>query len=226
MKKAKLILLIALLCAPAITRAVTVITSLPYTITTSGEYELKNNLTANGTNGIGVNASNVSINLAGYTITGVQTSGQTGISVFPNQNNVSIQNGTITGFLYGVVFESGSGLELKNVQLFGISATGVYLAGDNNCLIENCFILGTGGADVGIYVLNSSNVLVKNNQLAEFSNGAGIAASGQSANTLIGNYEANCATGLLLDSSKYQGNITTNCPTPVYGGTAVGQENG
>ena len=49
---------------------------------------------------------------------------------------------------------------------------------------------------------------------------------GQSANTLIGNYEANCATSLNLDSSKYQGNITTNCPTPVTGGVAVGQENG
>jgi parallel beta-helix repeat protein len=102
----------------------------------------------------------------------------------------------------------------------------VYVAGGNNGFIENCFILGTGGADIGIYVHDSSNILVKNNQVSEISSGTGIAAGGQSANTLIGNYEANCATGLILDSSKYQGNITTNCPTPVYGGTAVGQENG
>jgi parallel beta-helix repeat protein len=226
MKITKLLLLVALLYAPVITRAVTFITSLPYTITTPGEYELKDNLTANGTSGIDINASNVSINLAGYTITGVQTSGQIGINVFQNNNNVSIQNGTITGFLYGVAFDSDSGLVLKNVQLLGISGTGVYVAGANSGFIENCLIVGMGGADIGIYVQTSSNILVKNNQVSEISSGAGIATDIQSTITLIGNYEANCAAGLNLFSSKYQGNIITNCPTPVIGGVAVGQENG
>jgi hypothetical protein len=51
--------------------AVTKITSLPFTITASGIYELTGNLTANGTNGIDVQASNVVINLGGFFIIGV-----------------------------------------------------------------------------------------------------------------------------------------------------------
>jgi parallel beta-helix repeat protein len=228
-KQTKLILLAALVFAPVITRAVTVITSLPYRITASGEYELQDNLTANGTDGIDVEASNVSINLAGYTLTQGQTGRTgTGIWVTPNHTNVSIQNGTITGFGFGVTFdEFGSGHVLKNVQLLGSPHIGVYVIGNSNCRIENCSILGTVGNYAGICLASCNNVLVKNNQISEPDYG-GIVVSGSGLpNALIGNYEANCLYGLYLDSvSKYQGNISTNCSVPVSGGIAVGKENG
>jgi hypothetical protein len=60
--------LATLLSMPALTRAVTVIDSVPYTITAPGAYELKSDLTANGTVGITVQAANVVINLNGFTL--------------------------------------------------------------------------------------------------------------------------------------------------------------
>jgi hypothetical protein len=63
-----LAVLATVLFMPALTRAATVIGSLPYTITAPGVYELKSNLTANGTVGITVQAANVVINLNGFTL--------------------------------------------------------------------------------------------------------------------------------------------------------------
>ncbi len=76
--KTTLILLAALLCAPVITQAATVISSLPYTISAPGIYLLRNNLAAKGTDGIDVNASNVTIDLAGYTVAQTQAGNRTG----------------------------------------------------------------------------------------------------------------------------------------------------
>lgn len=226
MRNTKLVLLAALICVPAITRAVTVITSLPYSITKPGSYVLESNLTAAGTDGIDIkNASNVSINLNGYTLTG-DTSG-IGINAQGEINNIIVQNGAITGFGSGVNFDVNSSnasqrVVLKNLRLLDIPETGISLAA-SDCLVENCSIIGTGGdTTVGIAVAGGA-ALIKNNRISGC--GVGIASAGR--NALIGNYVANCENGLLISYlTKYQGNITTNCGTPVKGGTPIGHENG
>jgi len=225
MKRTRLILLAALMCAPVITRAVTVITSLPYTISAPGAYTLSNNLTANGTDGIDVNASNVSIDLGGFTLADAQKQGA-GINVSSGMSNVSVQNGTITGFYSDVAFFSGSGDTLTNVQVLNFSPFGVIVEA-NNSLIQNCTVVGTGNSAAGILIYQCGGVGVRNNQISECNTGI-YTVGATSPNALIENYEANCTTsGLSLDSkTKYQGNVTTNCATPVIGGIAIGQENG
>jgi Right handed beta helix region len=230
MKQTKLILLAALICTPVISRAVTVINSLPYTITTPGSYVLGSSLTVNGTDGIDVKASNVSINLGGYTLTQAQIGAGSGIRAYPGMSNVSIQNGSIIGFGTGVEFNPGSDYVLKNVRLFDMPGSAVTISGADGCLVENCFIVGIGGHSAIYQAISISDctgaILIKNNQISEF----GIGIFGIYAHTpiaLIGNYEANCTAGLYLSfDGKYQGNITTNCALPVVSGTAVGKENG
>jgi hypothetical protein len=223
MKNTKLILLAALLCTPGIIHAVTVITSLPYSVTAPGSYELQKNLTANGTDGIDVNASNVTINLGGNTLSQSQAGTGNGILVSSGISNVSVQNGTITGFFYGVRFEPGSADTLTNVQVLS-SSVGVLVTA-NDCLVESCNVIGTGNS-FGIAIQQCSAVCVKDNQVSQ--QGYGIVESSVTTpNAVIKNCEANCTYGLILSStSKYQNNITINCTTPISGGIAVGDDNG
>lgn len=225
MQKTKLILLAALLCAPVITRAATVIGSLPYTISAPGTYVLSRNLTARSTDGIDVNASDVTIDLGGYTLNQRVPGNGSGIFVTSGMSNVSVQNGVINGFYNGVFFGTGSGDTLINVELLTIGNVGVFVEA-NDCLIENCVIGGASGAGNGIYISNAGAVGVRNNQISGFTYGIN-EYSVTAPNALIGNNETNCTYGLnLSSSSKYQGNLATECSTPVTGGIAVGQENG
>jgi nitrous oxidase accessory protein NosD len=230
MKKTKLILLAALLCAPVITRAVTVISGLPYAITASGSYILTNNLTVNGADGIDVTASNVSINLSGCTITALNPNadnGYIGIRVYGG-SDVTVQNGTITGFTLGIWFEASSQRDVAiNVRLVNLPQDGILVMASDS-LIENCSIVGPGanGTSTGITIFNGTAIKVKDNRVSEFTNGILSEGSSTSA-ALTGNYEANCVDGLNLQAGdKYQDNITTNCTTPVTGGAAVGPDNG
>jgi len=231
MKHNKFLLLVALVCAPVITRAVTVIGSLPYVITAPGAYVVESNLT--GLNGIDVEASNVSIDLGGYTLTDAKSGTNFAMTVASGLSNVSVQNGTFSGFGWGVGFGGGgqgggSGDKIRNVRILNIPNGGIGLNGVNDTLIENCFIVGVPGSNSpGITISSCSGVLLRNNQISEYGNGiaSDVYCTGC---VLTGNYEANCDIGLNLDpKTKYKGNVTTNCAHPIWGNpTPVGHENG
>ena len=61
--------------------------------TGSGSYYLAGNLSIAGGSGITVNASNVTIDLAGFEVAG--TGGSTGVVIGTGISNVTIRNGTI-----------------------------------------------------------------------------------------------------------------------------------
>src|SRR5690348_6198610 len=75
----------------------TPISSLPFAISSSGSYYLTTNLTGiSGNNGITVSSGNVTIDLGGFTLSGVSGSGD-GVNVSGTVTNVSVFNGTIQG---------------------------------------------------------------------------------------------------------------------------------
>jgi hypothetical protein len=218
-------ILAAMLFAPALSFAgATVITSLPYKITESGKYELNGDLVANGTDGIEVKVSNVTLDLRGYTLTQSQLAfGGTGFGTLKG-DNIVVKNGTISGFATGVLF-NGNRNAVENVRLVENSA-GVSLQG-NNVIVQGCFIVGRGAAEtsLGVIVSFGSGIEIKDNHISETV--YGVFSSTIGACAMIHNYIANSDTGLIMSSStKYQGNVTTNCKTPFKGGIAVGQENG
>jgi len=182
---------------------------------------LQSNLTVNGSYSIEVAASDVTINLNGFTITQTDVGNGTGVYA-PNANNLTVLNGTISGFEYGIYINSQS--IAKDLQLFN-NRYGVYIGG-NNCQVIGSFIVGTGpaGDGVGVYV-NGSGVLVKDTQVSQFT--SGITSNSVSGSAFIYNYVASSTTGLQLSSNDcYQGNVVTNCATLFVGGISVGTENG
>jgi hypothetical protein len=90
----------------------TPITSLPNTITTPGVYCLTSDLATNVTSGnaIEIVTDNVVINLNGHTLDG-QTAGlgtsTNGIYAYQRQN-ITIRNGTVRGFLFGIYLKDDS----------------------------------------------------------------------------------------------------------------------
>ena len=210
------------LCGHATTKIATV----PFNITKPGKYLLETNLTLSGTNtaAITVNQSNVLIELNGFTLS-TSTSGNTGISVSSSVTNVTIQDGTIAGFEFAIALQ-GSQQLVQNVRLFN-ATDGVFAINCTSSAIQDCFILGLGGAsDIGVDLANCSNVDVANNYIAQVGDGC-FSSGSTGGNSFIANHIANCTIGLDFQSGdKYQGNVATSCSTDFSEGIPVGQENG
>jgi nitrous oxidase accessory protein NosD len=201
--------------------AKTIIESVPFTITKAGTYVLDGDLTLSGTSqtGITVNASNVVIDLAGFSLA---TSGTTnfGITVPSTATNVTIQNGTITGFGAGIRLLGADELA-QNLRLLS-PGTGIYAASSCTAsVVQNCFIAGPGNNN-GVLLDGCRDVVVKNNQIPFEATGGNSAGN----NSFIANYIGNCVDGLFMSGTdKYQANVTNTCGTPFVGGTAVGDAN-
>lgn len=204
--------------------AATVIKTLPFTITQPGSYVLSKNLTAESGLGIIVDASNVLIDLKGFSLTcGSNDNPNTGIEVAASSSNVTIQNGTIVGFSPTVVLygpeATVQNLKLENDQ----SGDGIDAIETTSCTIQDCLIVGDGYPLVaGIYLGGCSDVVVKNNHISAEYTGVGSAGN----NWFISNYVGNSYYGFYLSSDdKYQGNVTILCDIPLTGGIAVGTGN-
>jgi hypothetical protein len=77
----------------------TPITSIPYLITTPGYYYLTGNFTASSTDGITVDALNVTLDLKGFTLTG---GGNVGTGILAESHYTVIENGHLTGWHKGI----------------------------------------------------------------------------------------------------------------------------
>jgi hypothetical protein len=122
---------------------------------------------ASGTGAITVKASNVVLDLNGFSLTGTGNptfNGQIAINV-ASQTNVTVQNGTVTGFTNRVAFNGGAQELVQNLRLFSTTIS-VTMQGSSFSTIQNCFIVGTGDAGEGVELVDCSGVVVKNNQIA------------------------------------------------------------
>lgn len=119
------------------------IATLPYTISTPGSYVVVKNLSlsAQNTNGITINASNVTIDLAGHTITGPgKTAGASGYGIYASgKTNIKIFNGKITQWK-----SSGIGLVTQS----------------DNSSIDSVICIDNGGAGISV----TANAIITNNQ--------------------------------------------------------------
>jgi hypothetical protein len=206
----------------------TVIEAVPFTISKAGTYTLDGNLTYSGASeAITVTASSVVIDLKGFTLTGTgPTNGQ--IAIYSQgPNNVTVQNGTITGFTDGVDFQGGAQEVVQNLGIFN-SGLSVVMQNSSFSTIQNCFIVGVGPGSTsdGVYLTNDTGIVVKNCQIAnDFAGGTSSITGG---NIFIANQLTDCNFGLIFDSGsidKYQGCVTNGCTTPFTNGIAVGDEN-
>jgi hypothetical protein len=166
----------------ATTVGATAITSLPFTISTSGNYYLPGNLSTTTPAGaaITITASEVVLDLNGRTLSTTATGfNSIGVLVYGTKD-VTVQNGDIDGFAYGVYLGPNSSGNVKNVvdnirfNGDGIAVTSV--SGQSNW-VKNCII---DGGDTGIYFFadlggsRASNNILEAQQVLEFP-GMGVA---------------------------------------------------
>ena len=197
----------------------TVIDFLPFTITLPGDYILASNLESTG-DGIIIKASDVSIDLNGYTVTGAEspTNRFYGISSF-DYDNISIKNGNIVGFQYGIYLSdlvdhagtaaelSGGGHLIDNVNISESTFRGIRIEGQNNVVTNNT-ISNIGGATInqnsygmgiesfGLNATISSNFILEIHGSGEsdLGEGVGISVSRYGDGTIIsGNTISNLA---------------------------------
>ena len=132
----------------------TAITSVPYTISTSGNYYLANNITTNLATGsaITIAASEVILDLNGRSLIDTAGSNQANGIFVLNQVDVTIQNGDIDGFGIGVYFSpNSSDNNRKNTALnlrLNDNTIGVASVSGTSNLVRLCII---DGGSIGIF---------------------------------------------------------------------------
>jgi len=202
----------------------------PYRITAatnSGSYRLTGNLAAPlGTDGIDVTAPIVTIDLNGFAISG---NGSVGVNAAVG--DVTVENGTVTGFGIGV--DEGNFGIVRNVHA---DANGSGITVGDNSLVEDCTAnnsTGASGAAIncsGVCVI-SGNTASGNGKLDGIDcagNGCVISRNTANANTtgidckgsgclISGNTAFNNTTGIAASDTDtgYAGNVlknTTNVP--------------
>jgi len=146
------------------------ISSLPFNITAPGTYVLTGNLTTSAFTAISISSmvsGPIILDLKGHTITGAGESyNSNAVNISGTSTNVytiTVQNGTITGFAYGVSTGNSKGSELVAIKLsnLSISAAGVsvpttagfYIAFTANSTINDCAI---SNSVYGIYDFDSA----------------------------------------------------------------------
>ena len=231
--------------APLHGYAQTRITSLPYTITTSGTYVLDGSLDYNSSSAVAIqiNASNVTVDLNGNSINNLGAGPATqavGINAF-NKPNVTIRNGQIVGFFRAIQLDgqleslppaSRSALVEYVRCAFNVDC-GIFLTVNYNAVVRNCQISNTGYSPagtvnnkqgIGIYDAQGFGNLIYQNSITQVS-GTGIVLG---PNDLAdGNFVTGATTGIFSadPSSKVKNNTVTMTTTPYQGGSQLSGTN-
>jgi hypothetical protein len=214
------------------------ITTVPFTITVSGNYFLPANLAVNMATGsaITVNASEVIIDLNGRSLINVAPSNQANGIFVNDQVDVTVQNGDIVGFGIGVYFSPNSSdnnrkntaanLRLDN-NLIGVAS----VSGHSNWVKDSII----DGGSVGIFFDQDLGSRAENNILEEQVgvelNTTGVAlVSAGSLGVLFDNNEVSkgsAAVGQIMSGTdKYRFESFTGFTrlSPLTGGTNEGAQ--
>jgi len=126
----------------------TPISTLPYTISSSGSYYVTANLTGSaGNNGIIVNADNVDLDLQGFSLIGAPSSGN-GIYVNGQHLNLRIHDGTILNWAsFGVNGTNANYGQIDDLRVFNYTNGGIVVGNGNN--IVNCIVYNNGTTGTG-----------------------------------------------------------------------------
>lgn len=148
--------------------------SFPFKITAPGSYRLSGNLTlATGADAIDVNAAPVTIDLNGFTITGVNPTTFTGINGLTT-GQLTVRNGSLQGF--NIAVETKGSLSANDLFIQNVTSGAVpHLTGDVSHLVINAILDGvlcladcrvsesSVNAEFGVTSNSGSLVAVNNN---------------------------------------------------------------
>lgn len=184
----------------------TAISSLPTTITQPGSYYLVSNFVgASGQHGIVVSASNVTLDLMGFTLTGIPGT-SSGILIASGVQNVGVRNGTLTKWGRAVRADSDTtGVQLTHLN--ALECDQGLLISARNSVIEGCVASLNSGS--GITVSSGcrvANCTASGNQDVGFNIAEGSYLEGTSIVTNCVAKDNRCK-GMLVASNA----LITNC---------------
>ena len=155
----------------------TPISSAPFTITQSGSYYLTGNLTVSSGDAITIATNGVTLDLNGFTISSTAASAAGTAILFSGSNprNLTILNGFIQGGVTnngggvyggpgfaGGVFYSGTAprnVLVSRVSVAGCLLYGIYLAGGDSTVVENCTARAVGAYGIAATAIKGSVAL-------------------------------------------------------------------
>ena len=226
------------------------ITTLPYTINTQGIYCLTGELSTIMTSGnaITINTNNVVLDLNGFKLGGLGAGpGTQATGIYANQlQNITIKNGTVRGFLYGIFLDDVSpyttsqGHLIEDIRADQNTLVALLVSGNGNIIRNNQVVTTRDttvlGANVSAYgiLVNGPAAQLLNNMVTEVAaQGTGVAFGinlNQASNSVVaGNRVSNVtspnaiAYGIYLiqaSNSVVAGNhisIVTSSPINTYG---------
>jgi len=113
-------------------------------ITLTGDFTLTSDITFAGT-GFIVDADNITIDLNGHTITGPSSGFNIGVSI-DRHNGVTVKNGTITGFAFGIILTVVEDNHIKGINITSNTEEGIFLGfGSINNEFEHINVTRTTG---------------------------------------------------------------------------------
>ena len=127
----------------------------PTIITRPGDYVLTRDVVAAGDVAISIQASGVTLDLHGHTISDPSTSFAL-VGLGQGATDVTIRNGRLVGGTYGVLYGSGSPrvrVRLERLRLVGPLSTGIFISGAEEVEVLSCDITGGPSQPFGIYVV-------------------------------------------------------------------------
>jgi hypothetical protein len=148
------------------------ISSAPFTINVPGSYYLTTNLTVSSGNGITIVASDVTLDLSGFTISSTDpaNSGR-GIMSSGARINLAIYNGHISGGVtnkagtYGgngfsdcIYTGSSRNVRVSGVSVSGCLGNGIYL-GEGSTVVQSCVADTAGGYGISAHSVSDSTAL-------------------------------------------------------------------
>ena len=118
-------------------------------ISNPGSYYLTTNINVPSGNGITISANNVTLDLNGFALTGNASPINSGISFTATHTNVTVRNGTISGWYIGVydIYYSSQNTVLEGLSISSCAANGIDAA---QARIHNCFSSGNGADGIDV----------------------------------------------------------------------------
>lgn len=180
----------------------------PIVITDSGSYYLAEDIYAIHTqHGIEITASNVTLDLNGFTVYGnLEVGSLSGIKVTGNRTEITVRNGKVRDFFDdGLAFLTASKCRIENVHVSNNGQRGINLGA--NSIVKGC--VATGNSQIGI---NTGQGSVISESLASENAQQGFFAGG----SVITNCVARNNTG-----DGISGSIVERCKSHDNGGNGI-----
>jgi hypothetical protein len=203
-------------------------------ISKPGSYYLTTNITVGTGDGIDINASNVVLDLNGYTVSSTAASANgIGIWISSGIANVTVQNGFVTGsatnngsgvfsgggFLRGVMTGTSTtaNVLVSHVSVSGVTDEGIYLPTGSSSTVDSCTAYAIGNNGITAPVVRNSaasechNTGISGESVSDCRGAAyGVGVSGTTVNNCYGRTTAAGGTGVSATTAINCTGYTTN----------------